>query len=56
MPLRRRSEADEWRHLESGGGRHELPDREPPAAPGTLWFFDAEGGYATRTVDAIMGA
>lgn len=54
-PLRSKREQD-WRRLESGGGRHELPDSEPPAPPGMLWFFDNEGGYFTSTVEAIKGA
>lgn len=51
-PFRKREQ--DWRDLESGGGRHELPDREPPAAPDELWFFDDEGGYATRSVASIL--
>jgi hypothetical protein len=54
-PLRSKREQD-WRKLESGGGRHELPDSEPPAPPGMLWFFDDEGGYFTSTVEALKGA
>ena len=40
-------------HQESGGGRHELPDSEFPAADGYLWFFDGYGGWSAVPIDTF---
>lgn len=54
----RKEQFRNWRALKSGGGRHELPDKELPPPNGKLWFFEdgPNSGYFTRTVRSLQSA